>query len=286
MKVVAAVDWSEESFAAVEQLAVLYRPEEVVIAHGVDLGLFQSPMVAQAFSVQGYDDYRRAMMEAGLRVVERARALLPADIASVKTLCDVEHAATFIVNQANRLQADLIIVGTRDPSRVTELLAGSISHEILLHAGITTLVVKGHARHVSRVLITVEGRDDAARMVRWLTAHPFRTPVNVTVLAVAPPLHQMMEPHMVVGLQTLTEENVRRATALVNETAQALTSPSFDTSTDVRVGDPVTTICDVGASYDLIVTGSHGRTGLDRFLLGSISHGIVHRATTSVVVIR
>ncbi len=286
MKVIAGVDWSEESFAAVEQLALLYRPEETVIAHGVDLGLFQSPMVAQAFNVQGYDDYRRSMMDAGQRVVERARAVLPADLPSVKTVCEVEHAAGFIVNQAKALQADLVIVGTRDPSRATELLAGSISHEVLLHAGISTLVAKGNARPVSRALMAIEGHDDAARMVRWLTAHPFRTPVSVTVLAVAPPLHQFMEPHMVVGLQTMTEENVRRATALANETAHTLTGAFFRTTSDVRVGDPVTTICDVGASYDLIVTGSHGRTGLDRLLLGSVSHGIVHRATTSVLVIR
>lgn len=286
MKVVAGVDWSEASFAAVEQLALLYRPDEVVIVHGVDLGLFQSPMVAQAVNLQGYDDYRRSMMDAGRRVVERARALLPADLSSVKTLCEVEHAASFILDQVKALQADLVIVGTHDRSRVTELLVGSISHEVLLHADTSTLVVKGKARPVSRVLLTIEGPDDAARTVRWLTAHPFRTPVAVTVLAVVPPLHQMMEPHMVVGLQILTEENVRRAEALVKHTADTLAGPSFSTSLDVRVGDPVTTVCDVGGSYDLTVTGSHGRRGLDRFLLGSISHGIVHRASTSVLVIR
>jgi nucleotide-binding universal stress UspA family protein len=54
----------------------------------------------------------------------------------------------------------------------------------------------------------------------------------------------------------------------------------------VRTGDPVTTVCEVGNSHDLIVVSSHGRKGLDRFLLGSVSHGIVHRAGCSVLVIR
>jgi nucleotide-binding universal stress UspA family protein len=286
MKVLAAVDWSEASFAAVEQLALLYRPEEVVIVHGVDLGLFQSPMVAQAVNLQGYDEFRQSMLDAGLRVVERARAMLPADIPSIKTLCEAQHAASFIVDQARALQADLVIVGTHDRSRVSELLVGSISHHVLLHAGTSTLVVKGKARPVSRVLVAIEGYDDAARLKAWLTAHPFRTPVNLTVLSVAAALHQMMEPHMVVGLQTLTEEMARRAETLVKDTAGALAGASFIMSTEVRVGDPVTTVCDIGRSYDLIVVGSHGRTGLDRFLLGSVSHGIVHRATTSVLVVR
>lgn len=286
MRVVAGVDWSEESFAAVEQLALLYRPDEVVIAHGVDLGVFQSPMVAQTANLQGYDEFRQAMIDAGRRVVERARTLLPADIPSVKTLCDVHHAASFIVEQAQALKADLVVIGTHDRSRLAELFVGSISHHVLLRAGISTLIVKGKARPVSRVLLAVEGHDDAARLQQWLTAHPFRTPVSLTVLSVAPAFHQMMEPHVVVGLQTLTEENVRRAEALVKDTARAVAGPQVSTSTETRTGDPVTTVCDRGKDYDLLMIGSHGRSGLDRFLLGSVSHGIVHRATTSVLVVR
>jgi nucleotide-binding universal stress UspA family protein len=72
----------------------------------------------------------------------------------------------------------------------------------------------------------------------------------------------------------------------VHDTAQALAGPQFNVTTDVRTGDPVATVCEVGNSHDLIVVGSHGRKGLDRFLLGSVSHGIVHRAGCSVLVVR
>lgn len=286
MKVVVGVDWSEESFAAVQQLGLCYRPDEVIIVHGVDLGLFQSPMVAQTANLQGYDEFRQAMIDAGQRVVERARTLLPADIPSVKTLCEVQRAASYIADQARALKADLIVVGTHDRSRVTELFVGSVSHHVLLHGGTSTLIVKRKAYEVSRVLLAVEGPNDSARLQKWLRSHPFRTPVHVTVLAVAPALHQMMEPHVVVGLQTLTEDNLRRAETLVKETAGALAGPRMTIDTDVRTGDPVTTVCDVGNGYDLILVGSHGRTGLDRFLLGSVSHGIVHRAGVSVLVVR
>jgi nucleotide-binding universal stress UspA family protein len=36
---------------------------------------------------------------------------------------------------------------------------------------------------------------------------------------------------------------------------------------------------------DLIVVSTHGRHGLDRFLLGSVSHAIVHRASVPVLVV-
>jgi len=39
MRIVAGVDWSDDAFAAVEQIGLLYRPDDVVLVHGVDLGM-------------------------------------------------------------------------------------------------------------------------------------------------------------------------------------------------------------------------------------------------------
>jgi nucleotide-binding universal stress UspA family protein len=285
MKIVAGVDWSDEAFAAVEQIGLLYRPDEVVLVHGVDLGMFHYPIVAEAANLQGYDEFRHALMEAGRQAVERCRTLLPAETPSIRTLCEVQHPASFILDSAATVKADLIAVGTHDHSRVTEVFAGSISHRILLHATLPTLIVKGKARPVTRVLLAVEGREDAIRLQTWLTLHPFKNPVAVTILSVVPSLH-MVDPHLVVGLGGWSEQSKRHAEQVVNDTARALASPQFTVSTEVRLGDPVTTVCEVGNSHDLIVIGSHGRKGLDRFLLGSVSHGIVHRAGCSVLVVR
>ena len=285
MKVVAGVDWSDEAFAAVEQLGLLYRPEEVTLVHGVDLGMFQSPMLAEAANLQGYDAFRHAMEEAGREVVERCRTLLPADIPSVQTRCEVHHAASYILDAAKSTKADLIVVGTHDRSRLTEMLVGSVSHHVLLHAGCPTLIVKGKARPVKRVLIAVEGREDAIQLQTWLTAHPFRNPVAVTILSVVPSL-AMVEPNLMVGFQSWSEEHKRQAQQVAQDTGRALAGPQFTVTTDVRMGDPVATVCEAGNSHDIIVVSSHGRKGFDRFLLGSVSHGIVHRANVPVLVVR
>jgi nucleotide-binding universal stress UspA family protein len=200
-------------------------------------------------------------------------------------LCEVQHPAAFILDSAAAVKADLIAVGTHDHSRMTEVFAGSISHRILLHATLPTLIVKGKARPVTRVLMAVEGREDSVRMQTWLTSHPFKNSVEVTILSVVPSLH-MIDPHVMVGLEDWSEQSKRYAEQIVKDTARALASPHFTVSTEVRLGDPVTTVCEFGATFDLIVVGSHGRKGLDRFLLGSVSHGIVHRAGCPVLVVR
>jgi nucleotide-binding universal stress UspA family protein len=285
MRIVAGVDWSDEAFAAVEQVGLLYRPDDVVLVHGVDLGMFQSPIVAGAVNLQGYDEFRQAMIEAGRQAVERCRTLLPAEIPSIRTLCEVQHPAAFILDSAAAVKADLIAMGTHDHSRMTEVFVGSISHRILLHATVPTLIVKRKARPVARVLLAVEGREDAIRLRTWLTSYPFKNPVAVTILSVVPSLH-IANPHLMAGLEGWSEQSKRHAEQVVTDMAQALASPQFTVATDVRLGDPVTTVCEAGNSHDLIVIGSHGRKGLDRFLLGSVSHGIVHQTGCSVLVVR
>ena len=285
MKIVAGVDWSDEAFAAVAQLGLLYKPDEVVLVHGVDLGMFQSPMFAGVANLQGYEEFRRAKVDAGRQVVERCRTQLPADIPSVQTKSELHHAAAFILDNASALHADLIVVGTHDRSRIAEFLVGSVSHHVLLHSRTPTLIVKGKARPIARVLLAVEGLTDATHVQSWLTAHPFRNPVAVTVLSIVPSL-VMVEPNVMAGYQSWVEEHTRQAKHLVREIAQALAGPHVTVTTDVRSGDPVAGVCEAATGYDLIVIGSHGRRGLDRFLLGSVSHGIVHRAGCSVLVVR
>ena len=53
-------------------------------------------------------------------------------------------------------------------------------------------------------------------------------------------------------------------------------------------GHPARDICSYAAEndVDLIVMGSHGRTGLKKLLLGSVSHAVVNTANCAVTVVR
>lgn len=55
-----------------------------------------------------------------------------------------------------------------------------------------------------------------------------------------------------------------------------------------RTGHPSITICEVAKEKDadLIILGSHGRGLVDRALLGSVAHGVLHRSHVPVLVVR
>ena len=54
------------------------------------------------------------------------------------------------------------------------------------------------------------------------------------------------------------------------------------------VGDPATAIVDAAAqeNADLIVMGTHGRTGLSRLLMGSVAEAVVRRAKCPVLTVK
>ncbi len=285
MKIIAGVDWSDDAFAAVEQLGVLYRPDELTLVHGVDIGFFEYPIVAEAANLQGYDIFRKAMFDAGCQALDRAATLLPSDFPPARKLCEFRKPARFLLDAATSINADLVVVGTHGHNRMAELVLSSISHRVLLHATHPTLVVKGKARQVHRVLVAVEGHDDSRRIGEWLSTHPFRNPVEITVLTVVPAL-RMVEPAHMVGFDAWSEALLKQAETTAKTCAESLHRPHFLASSKILKGDPAVLVAEEAKTFDLIIAGSHGRRGLDRFLLGSVSHSIVHRAPCSVLVIR
>jgi nucleotide-binding universal stress UspA family protein len=86
-------------------------------------------------------------------------------------------------------------------------------------------------------------------------------------------------------MTTILDEAGRR----LAETRQALTKAgAFEVSTSAPEGNPVHEILRRAEhdQVDLIVLGSHGRTGLGRMLLGSVAERVVRKATCAVLTVR
>jgi nucleotide-binding universal stress UspA family protein len=285
MRIAIGVDWSDQAFTAVTQTFHAYRPTDVTLVHGVDLGMFEYPVLAQAANLQGYDDFRNAMVDAGRQLLGRASAMIPTDVGNVRRINEIGSPAQIILNAAQTVAADLIVVGARGRSRVTEAVLGSVSHRVLTHASCQTLIVKGNARPVAQVLVAIEGREDAGRIKKWLLTNPFKNPVALCVLTVVQSL-QMADPANIVGFQAWSDTAMRYAEDLVKEVGSALMGAQYTVSTRAITGEVAATVAKEAEKMDLVVIGSHGRKGLQRFLLGSECHAIVHRVTCPTLVVR
>ena len=85
--------------------------------------------------------------------------------------------------------------------------------------------------------------------------------------------------------EKLWEAEEKEATDELARTAAALTGCEIERR--IEQGDVAETICRIGEelSADVIIVGSHGRTGLKRVLLGSVSEHVVRHAPCPVLVV-
>ncbi len=142
-----------------------------------------------------------------------------------------------------------------------------------------------------KILLAVDGSKFSDAATRAVIARGHSKEMEVRVLHVVEP------PSLLVGremggydpaLEEIWEKESKHAKASVEKTAESLRSHGMTVTTAVQNGDPKSMIIDASKEWhaDLIVLGSHGRTGLDRFLMGSVSEAIARHAHCSVEIVR
>jgi len=285
MRIVIAVDWSEPAFNAVQEAGKMYAAKELTLVHAVDLGMLEKPIVAQAMNLQGYDEYRKGMLEAGRQLMDQTAKLVPSEVPTVRRVCEFGRPAQVVLDAIKDAAAELVVVGARGRGRMAELLLGSVSHRVLLHAPCSTLIVKRPIKSLRKVLVAVEGPDDSVRLRDWLHTRPFRNPVDLSVISVVPTAHAG-DPVAFPYFPQWEETSTKCATELARDLAESLNGTRYRATHRVLQGHPADAIGRESTAADLLVIGSHARKGLDRFLLGSVSHALSHRAPCSVLVVR
>jgi nucleotide-binding universal stress UspA family protein len=139
-----------------------------------------------------------------------------------------------------------------------------------------------------RILLAIDESNYSEAAVERLLAQIAPEGNEVRVLTVLVPVAVSAPQQMAVGYVPNLQEQYREAHALVDRAAQTLQSHGFRAHTAVELGDIRETIIDQAARWnaDLILVGSHGRKGLNRFLLGSVSEAVARHAPCSVEIVR
>lgn len=90
------------------------------------------------------------------------------------------------------------------------------------------------------------------------------------------------------GMSAACFEAMREEGKALVEDAVTRVQPVIEAHTVILDGQPVQSILDYTASgnFDLIIMGSHGRSGIQRALLGSVAEGVLRHATLPVMIVR
>jgi nucleotide-binding universal stress UspA family protein len=134
-----------------------------------------------------------------------------------------------------------------------------------------------------KILIGIEDSMFSYSAAKFVAQLPWRSGTQVRLIAA-------VEADSMSGRMELEESNVYKEASKAIDNAMAILRDGgeFEITTEIVEGNPKHVILDEAERWgaDLIVVGSHGRRGLQRFLLGSVSQAVALHAPCSVQIVR
>lgn len=251
------------------------------------LGL-ASPETLQVFYKEEFDktlgEARKILQNAGMKYEEVTVVGNPADM---------------IAFEAEKLGADLIVMGSHGHTAMAGLLFGSVTNGVLAQTKTPVLVLRGHeipkAEHL-RVGVAVDGSEFSTTAVEYMLAHRalFGKEAKYEVIsAVYDEPNMFMMPAPGFSLMGLTKEKLNELQDEKFKIATEPTKPLFDqagiTPKEVRlIGNPGEEIGQYATteSLDVLVLGSHGYGRFMSAVMGSTAMRIASLGNVPLLIVR
>jgi len=195
------------------------------------------------------------------------------------------HPAKVILKHAEECHADLIVLGTHSKQSLLDF--GSTARAVLSRSPVPVWTQNGPLAPVKRILVAIDFSDQSRSALEYARALAQRLGAEIRVLhCFAPPAHVSAGAAEFVPSPQMVLDQERDASKKALE--QWMTEfdwghvPASSTFTE---GEASEGICGECAEADLLVMGTQGRTGLTRFLLGSVAYAVLKRAPLPVLVV-
>jgi len=190
-----------------------------------------------------------------------------------------------LCTEAEATGAEMLVVGCYRKDLYERITTSAVSLRLAAAATVPVAVIPDLPHtHRRRVIVGVDGGEASASVVAVAAAEAARLDEPLTVLSAwsLPPMTMSDfgdDSVLYDALEERAKSGVAAALTRVDTSAVAV-------DTQVVLDSPVTALLAASKDAALLVVGSHGRRGLSRFLLGSVSHDILVHAAGPTLVIR
>lgn len=314
MRILIGYDGSASSDAVFDDLrnAGLPPDTEAVVASVGDL-LMSSPSVQDAV-VQAVTSRRAA---AGLKreqthaesVIEEAETFAALGKKRIQELFPdwrvrsevfTGTPAWVLIDVADKLNADLILVGSEGRSAIGRLFLGSVSKRIATDARCSVRVARsveqnGMAQSLRppRVLVGVDGSPDAEQAIFTIGQRVWPDGTEVRLVAIddtAPPTSVIARlPQAAALINSYMQTTEARVASMLDWATEELGNIGLKASIFREKGDPQQILLDEARKWraDSIFVGTRDfKNAFERFRLGSVSTAVLTNAHCSVEVVR
>ncbi len=283
-----ATDLSENSRPAFEVACALAQEEatRLIVLYVDEPVPFEDGMIAYGdFGIPAILPHEAPVSHFALRE-QLARLFVPRTPITVEYQVRSGRAVEQIVQAGEETGCQLLVMGTQGRSGFDRLFLGSVAEAVIRRAPSPILTVRPGVHAIPKPLETIVCATDfsphakaAVQVARELArSHGARLVLTHVVEA------------SVVPSSAFVRAEFESADAALDGVRRRIEGNDlkFAVEPQLRNGDPASEIlaAATSTSSDMIVMGTHGRSGLDRFLMGSVAETVMRQATCPVLTIK
>ena len=243
-------------------------------------------------------EYRQSLLLAALdrsaeKAAESARRTLSRRFPDVEIAVPDKSPVAGILGEAERFQADVIVVGWRGHGAVRRLLMGSVSRGVVRGATCAVLVVR-RSQRARTIVVGVDGSAAAKRalalVARLVPPRGGRVTLVSTVELLTPPSRGRVPGAATIAREVRRQNTMRAraATKDLNRAAAELKRSGWYARTMLVHGEPLRDLLGAVAASraQLLAVGARGTSGVRYLLLGSVAEGALNQSPVAVLVAR
>jgi nucleotide-binding universal stress UspA family protein len=290
-------DFSRHAFDRAAEVARCYGAT-VDVLHVLPVA---STVPAVPYGPEGPGPFRLAVEDRGGVLAELPRFLVGERSLGVPVefhVVEAQSTQQAILDQAERLAADLLVLGTHGRSGFERLLLGSVAEKVLRTSRLPVLTVPARVPAVvpagrdpfRRILYATDFSSGSLGALHYAASLAERGSASVTILHVVEPLPVGYDPAISLAFDVNTYESSLEDSARekLREWVPESVRSRCETHDVVTRGKPYREILRLASDgeIDLIALGVHGRGAVDRLVFGSTTEHVVRRATSPVLTVR
>lgn len=196
-----------------------------------------------------------------------------------------------IVEYAESEDVDLVVMDTAGRTGLSRLARGSVAEEVSRHAPCSVLTMHEGApvpEAIRNVLVPVDLSEFSRPLIRAARDVTASFQARMDVLHVVEPLPFPVPLVGAVTIHDLIPDPTDQAERQLRRILESEEGLPVEFDVHIREGHAATAIVDAVDTFDsdLIVMASHGLSGLERIMLGSVTARVIRNATCPVLVMR
>ncbi len=224
----------------------------------------------------------KALLRQGEELLSEASSIARQEGALIKTVLEEGNVYERLIDLAEAENCGVIVVGRRGKSSLERALVGSVAARVIGHSQRDVLVVPiGSKIGWKNILLATDGSRYSAFATEKAIDFAKSYGGMMTAVSVVD-----VPPELYGEAPSLVDDLVAKAKGYVDTVKKKAEAAGVAVQAIVREGESYKAITKIAAegSADMIVMGSHGRTGLKRLLMGSVTEKVIGHAPCPVLI--